>query len=366
MNQAGKGLIGVDWQAAVPTGSNILFAAFDTYGLRTGGSSMIYEVASGDSSCLGAYELASTPVAALPTGQSSSTTGVAVITITASASTKAGGRHSAADLAGIIVACLASFAIFQAVVLWFCCRRQIKAFLLHRREIRAGRITRPAGDLNMLSTRGATDMDEDVTSQMATTGEVPHPHLWGGSSRGPPSTAGGSQLGDDHLVSPFRDAPVNSLANYVPQNPFETPYEQADHYALTSPTDSAAGRTASDFMSSGDMSAWPSSYNQVWTGTGSGTSSSKAALVAALASTVSSGTGRRTNSSRPSVGRSDDDGQSEAFNMDLPQRAPAGGFRRHEDAGQAVEEDVEDLPPLYKAEWEAGARRERRPSDDQA
>jgi hypothetical protein len=40
-----------------------------------------------------------------------------------------------------------------------------------------------------------------------------------------------------------------------------------------------------------------------------------------------------------------------------PMDAPSGGFRLHEDAGRV--DDVEDLPPMYRPEWETRSERER-------
>lgn len=293
---------------------------------------------------------------------------------------------STGAIVGIVVSAVLAVAVLQIALVWFCCRRQIKALIYHRREMR-GQEVKPGGDVDLgLASRNSYSsvMGSDqrpMTGDYAT--EAARSSRYSNAAHsGVPRSGSGDDFDAVSSISPFWDGAAavpprsNSIASMVASSRPPTIGAlgfDSDADSLVPPralTLHDRGRNDSLSSSSifipetiGEGGGYPSPAISHTTlsplvpgspnlgATGSNTTNrnmTKAQMATSL------------NAHNPDESASTGDD----FGTRLPpQHAPTGGFRRHEDAGRIDapppdEESVEDLPPMYMPEWENDSQRQ--------
>ena len=149
-------------------------------------------------------------------------------------------------------------------------------------------------------------------------------------------------FGADSAVSPFWDdaAPTqNTLSGLIDSPSSENELEPTIRTQL--PSESA--RNSPPMSPSLSSPAFSPTQSSVAVSTAPSSSSSRALGTLNKAQKAAASYGSSSSIRRPTTR--------------VPSQAgPRGGFRRHEDAGRL--DDVEELPPLYRPEWESESRRE--------
>ncbi|TYJ53679.1 hypothetical protein B9479_005705 [Cryptococcus floricola] len=366
------------WSTNVQAGTDVIFAAFDSGTHLQGGSSDIMTIqGSGDNSCIDDASPSSTPAAstATQTGASGGTktnaggvkTVTAVTTQTASAASGAAGLSTGA-IVGIVMSAVVVVGAIQIALLWFCCRRQIRALIYHRKEMRGAEI-KPSGGVDLgLASRASFASGRENDAGMG--------ELAGTERRGSRySTVRSHGAGDDFdaasSISPFWDGAaaippsgsvmsLNALGNGRPPTIGSLGFD-SDGESLRPPR-GAFGRDRNDSLSSFtltipetiDESGQPSPAYDAAYPSPALSNSSNSPLVP-----NSAALGGRGNMSKAQMAASlgaqnaDRGGERDVYfgARVPPPEAPSGGFRRHVDAGA-----VEDLPPMYRPEWENSPR----------
>ncbi len=216
---------------------------------------------------------------------------------------------------GIVVGVVILVLILQVMLVWFCCRRQLRALIASKRQVRQQQ--KKAGDVDLLTQ--STPAVEEWSSHRSTASldESVSP-FWDGNAVDvrSPTPGEGSLLAPGGIVS-SASSPISLEAPRLPRL--------------------RLGSDSSDF----ELLRRDSQPSPAGSYTGH---------VSGYASPVSEGT---SGPSRPkgSLQPANPDPGVEPDNRIPPQHAPRGGFRRHEDAGRL---DVEDLPPLYDSGWRGG------------
>lgn len=305
-------------------------------------------------------------------------------------------RLSTGAIVGIAMSAVVVVLALQAALLWFCCRRQLMALISHRRQMKEERQVKP-GSVDLLADPEHEGGDHPTSLHEAQRrNSLANRLSLTSRSRGGETLANRSST-DDTLdmqsISPFWDtqSPVTRNSG-LGNGPFESPPEDAD---LALPPVAPFGRLGRGHSRDSSLGTYSISSNQPLTLStdvspfpsmnfspvspdlatlqvnntshprlpGVGNQPQTKAQMAAALSTA--------NPDRvPSPGTSQArNNQAAGFGPRLPRHeAPSGGFRRHEDAGRIPlddedEEDsshdrepppeVEELPPLYKPEWES-------------
>ncbi|OCF41917.1 hypothetical protein I317_04219 [Kwoniella heveanensis CBS 569] len=379
------------WDTNVASGTEVIFAAFDHGPYGTGGSSALYKVgSSSDRSCLDDSSPSSTTQGG-PTETGTKTGNVGgVKTVTAvtteTAAPKGAAGLSTGAIVGIVVSAVIVVLSLQFALFWFCCRRQVKALIYHRREMRGAEV-KPGGevDLGLATRHSGYDEEDDPYADLAPAARQ--------HSRYSASRSGDDQLDAASSVSPFFDNSAAAMKATsgnrpptlgtldsefdLPRLPGSAGHGRHDSFALSigqslndidltpSPSLSTAGgfsptsplvprlpNAATSLPSPGGPSGA--------TNTGRPPHMTKAQMAAALSASnpdpPAAGGGRGGRTTGEEFGA-----------RSPPQEAPTGGFRRHEDAGPVQRpgtgaaqngEDVEDLPPMYRPEWETNSQYE--------
>ncbi|RXK37872.1 hypothetical protein M231_04870 [Tremella mesenterica] len=362
------------WKTNIAAGTQFLLAAFDAGSNGQGGSSALLTVGgSSDNTCLDDSSPSSTP-ASSPSNTASSTSGGGVKTVTAIATSVPGAAGlSAGAIAGIVVAAVVCVIILQAALLWFCCRRQIAALRLHRKQMR-GREVKPDGDVDLVSTIHGSVRDDDASMHSVPNSRahrLSDVRTYATSAR--IGQTGRSSVDDrydaESSISPFMDGPrIPGLMESIPNSP-NRPYSS----------------TPWDSPGSSNIPMDPPRLPHIRTGSLSSNTSLRQPLMgtdeplSAQARRISvwnqpqmtgfaSGSGNASRGPQPgtkahmaaTMSATNPDHRDPLDGMRLPpQNAPPRGFRRHEDAGpaDAVEDGMEDLPPMYDASWETRSER---------
>ncbi|ORY24772.1 hypothetical protein BCR39DRAFT_581463 [Naematelia encephala] len=380
-NGGGTSLV---WDTNIAASTQFILAAFDEGRYGNGGSSPLYKVgSSGNSVCIDDASPSSTPINSAtgsPThtasGVATKTSGVSsgggsVKTVTAIATALPAGAAglSTGAIAGIAIAAVVVVIVTQALIFWFCCRRQVKALLSHRREMREHGVK--AGDVDLLEAPNPRHqhMDSPDSGSFAETTPITD-----NTDRRYSGTRS-SGYGVESSISPFWDPSSTTdlrYSSYSDLGPPQLPHIRTDSFGSlqsispglsdTSPSLASNSFTA-PLVSERQPQPRPQTQSQTQTqSSGSRSSSTKAQLVAAL-STRNPDNNSTTTTTTPSTTISPNP---TSFGSRVPpQEAPAGGFRYHDDAGridipQSMSErgeEVEDLPPMYRPEWEAESRR---------
>ncbi|WVQ81260.1 hypothetical protein IAT38_003383 [Cryptococcus sp. DSM 104549] len=402
------------WDTNIEAGTEVIIAAFDSGTYGQGGSSNILTIGgSSDDSCINDASPSSTSSGAATTQTGTSTGGTktsvgGIKTVTAitteTAAPKGAAGLSTGAIVGIVVSAVLVVVALQAALLWFCCRRQIRSLIYHRREMRGHEI-KPGGEVDLgLATRhsmsSARDLDHypspitDMYQSPAHT-RASRYSLARSAHGGAPATSAGfarSRSGDDldaaSSISPFWDGRAVSVAGDRPPTigplGFDSELEPPralgahDHHgrndslssmALTIPETIDEGGFPSPAFSQGSTmplvggAGGQSPQSPAWggpsaaAGAGSSRSLTKAQMAASLSAHNPDLPAGPAGAGAGAAGARRDD-----FGARLPpQEAPAGGFRRHEDAGRVDGEgegaSVEDLPPMYRPEWETDSQR---------
>ncbi|WWC91242.1 uncharacterized protein L201_006184 [Kwoniella dendrophila CBS 6074] len=339
------------WNTNIEANTQVIIGAFDSGEHGNGGSSALLTIGgSSDHSCINDLSPSST-TAGQPTAtgtKSGSVGGVKTVTaITTQTSLPKGAAGlSTGALVGIIVSAVLVVVALQGALLWFCCRRQIRSLIYHRREMR-GQEVKPGGEVDLgLATQHSGNLYED---------EDHDPY----AALGAPTTAGSrystARSRDDNAssVSPFLDDTI------LPRTG-DTQHGRHDSFALS------VGQSIPE-LNNEDLTPSPSLSNN---GFGFNHSPSSPLVPNQYPSTSNSSSSRsgltkaQLAASLSTTNPDNNDNQGNSFGARLPpQEAPLGGFRRHEDAGpiqrpnQPQAEGIEDLPPMYKPEWETDSQR---------
>lgn len=408
------------WNTNIQSGTKVILAAFDSGTHQQGGSSDLLTIeGSSDNSCIDSSSPSSTSSAsqATQTGTSANSGGgtktnvggvktvTAITTETASPGGAAGyvaccrtsseARPANNDLTsrslstgaivGIVVSAVLAAAVLQIALIWFCCRRQIKALIYHRREMR-GQEVKPGGDVDLgLASRNSyssvRDPDQRPMAGIYAAEAARSSRYSNAAHSGVPLSGSGDDFDAASSISPFWDGAAavpprsNSIASMIASNRPPTigalgfdsdtdslvpPRALSLHdrgrndslssYSIIVPETIGEGGYPSPAISNTTLSPLvPGSPNLAATGSNSNRNMTKAQMAASL------------NAHNPDeLAPTGDD-----FEGRLPpQHAPTGGFRRHEDAGRIDapppnenEESVEDLPPMYMPEWENDSQR---------
>jgi hypothetical protein len=237
--------------------------------------------------------------------------------------------------------------ILQAILIWFCCRRQLLALVSHRKQMR-GREIKRGGDVDLVSQLGdPNDVILDETRSGAR-------HTHSGSNYTALNTAttressGGGYA--QSSISPFWDGNRLSQSQYtldvdlgpplVPHtrnNSLGSTPELPDTGSMHSPSSPLVGPGYFPHSASGSR---PINNNSL-------SSMSKAQLASSFAPTNPDRDDHRLDNNLGSEGRLP------------PLAAPSGGFVREQDAGSlggGREEETEHLPPMYDPQWQSQDR----------
>ncbi|WVR09085.1 hypothetical protein IAU60_006146 [Kwoniella sp. DSM 27419] len=374
------------WDTNIAAGTQVILAAFDHGAYGNGGTSALMTIgASSDSSCLDDSSPSST-TAGSPTATGTTSGKVGGVKTVTSVTTQTAIPKGAAGLStgaivGIALSAVMVVLAIQVALFWFCCRRHLKALIYHRREMR-GKEIKPGGEVDLgLATRGSgMDYEDDDDPYSA--------QPFGAGAGGGSAKPGSARHRDDRLdpayaISPFLDHNIARQTSGTPPTigsmdfDFDLPripggLERRDSFAdsigqslheldlAPSPSLSATGFSptsplvptrSSHTLPTRTFASSPAQGHSSAHGQGPIGSMSKAQLAASLST---------ANPDRPS--QPELRAEPESFGAKSPpQRAPPGGFRRHEDAGPVPrrlvshgeqDQDVEDLPPLYRPEWD--------------
>jgi hypothetical protein len=287
---------------------------------------------------------------------------------------------STGAIAGIAIAAVVVVLVVQGLLFYFCCRRQLAALLSHRRQMRNKEVKQtdvldlvddPEGEggdrvasLHHVRTRD-TSTQLNMTANGARTRSSIGDTFDGGSS-----------------ISPYWDpAPANSTG-YLPITASRGPFDSPPEDELVPPQ---RGHLRSDSLGSThsrqhltlnlDNSPSMLSLPQFSPSTSHMTPSNSidpfpvapaAAHVTASSTRLGHPSGSLSKAQMAaSLSAQNPDtisGSSNYFGgRQPPPQAPPGGFRLHEDAGRVENDgpDVEELPPMYRPEWESESHRVR-------
>ncbi|WRT69025.1 uncharacterized protein IL334_006007 [Kwoniella shivajii] len=362
------------WNTNIASSTQIIIAAFDSGEYGNGGSSALMTIgSSSDNTCINDASPSST-TAGTPTStgtKTGSVGGVKTVTsiTTQTAIPKGAAGLSTGALVGIVVSAVLVVIALQGALLWFCCRRQIRSLIYHRREMR-GQEVKPGGEVDLgLASRNSGSYEEEDPYAALGTGT-------GARTRSSRYSMSRSRSRDDAAssVSPFlglgNTTPPTNLNN---QNAPTLDLDLDPPIRGTGIGTHGHGRNDSFALSIGqslndmDLTPSPSLSNNGYS------SSSPLFPSHHYPSTTSRSNNGNSNGTMTkaqmaaSLSASNPDPTYSQFGDTRlpPQDAPSGGFRRHEDAGpmqRSNEEEeppaeVEDLPPLYKPEWETDSQR---------
>lgn len=387
------------WNTNIQSGTKVILAAFDSGTHQQGGSSDLLTIqGSSDNSCIDSSSPSSTSSSSQATqtgtpansggGTKTNVGGVKTVTAITTETASPGGAAglSTGAIVGIVVSAVLAAAVLQIALIWFCCRRQIKALIYHRREMR-GQEVKPGGDVDLgLASRNSyssvRDPDQRTMTGIYATEATRSSRYSNAARSGVPLSGSGDDFDAASSISPFWDGAAavpprsNSNASMAASNRPPTigalgfdsdtdslvpPRALSLHdrrrndslssYSIIVPETIGEGDYPSPAISNTTLSPLvPGSPNLAATGSNSNRNMTKAQMAASL------------NAHNPdeSAPTGDD------FEGRLPpQHAPTGGFRRHEDAGRIDapppnenEESVEDLPPMYMPEWENDSQRQ--------
>lgn len=321
-----------------------MYAAWDSTGV-TGGTSIVMKVTNGNSNCLDGSTASTTPsvpwtptpTGGAPSKSSTKTSKGGIVTVTAitTAVPKGSTALTPGAIAGIVVGVIGAVLILQALILWFCCRKQVDAFLDNRKKKNA---RRSSGGIDLYERHPGTGSDGLLGS--------------GSSMRSNPSRV--SRVYDDELgstISPFMGGTEGSRSSGWTHN------RQSTHM------DSEASPRISTV--SGTMAGLPGS-NNLPPGTAPSDHGSDLVPPSVYPPTQHNRTGSN-GSSQASMSRlpmkmqlalANPDNRTLYHDGQPSPNTPVGGFRRHEDAGplghqteHPPPEEVEDLPPTYNPQW---------------
>jgi len=262
-------------------------------------------------------------------------------------------RLSGGAIAGIAAGVVVIVLILQAILIWFCCRRQLLALVSHRRQMR-GREVKRGGDVDLVSQLGdPNDVILDDTGNPRPNDERRYTDLHTARTRN--STDGYAQSS----ISPFWDGNRVSQSQYTLDLDLGPPLRQHTR------DNSLASTPEHQEGSSIHSPSSPLVGNPYFPAPASSTSGSGTRLNSTLSSMSKAQLASSFAPTNPD--RRDDDNH--RLGDDLghegrgpPLAAPSGGFVRERDAGRVGgEEDTEHLPPMYDPQWQIqdrGARRE--------
>ncbi|BEJ15085.1 hypothetical protein CspHIS471_0408520 [Cutaneotrichosporon sp. HIS471] len=311
----------------VALGSEIVYVAWDSRGV-TGGSSYVMRVTDGNNKCLDGSTASTTPVPPWNPSPTSSTgdtpttqtrTGGGIVTITAIHNVihESSSALTPGAIAGIVVGGVGALVILQALIIWFCCKRQVGALLANRKKKK---------DARRMS--GAVDLYEPGTGRDGL--------LAPGSMRDNRIHASYGYTDDDlgSTISPFMGGTTDSGSS--PRLSMTSGTTGTNWAAMPAGADRGSGHGPSAYPTypptSGDSRNTSNSTGQ--------SSTSRMPMKMQLA--LSNPDNRVFEDGQPSL------------------NTPLAGFRRHEDAGSLTQRDSvadqpEDLPPTYNPQWGAGA-----------
>lgn len=306
------------FQADVPAGSSVMFGAWDAQG-RHGGVSELILISKGSTSCMNDNSPTSTTSSIWPSTTASN-----------AHSTGAGGHSteksslSTGTIAGIAIGSAAGVIIVVALLLWLCCRRNIREMKENHQAKRKGR------NVDLYEGGGMRYTDS------------PEGHTLGSFNRNDqvPQTP----------ISPFMGGGQD----------FSQPPRQSTFGAGTS---SSSGWDSSTYPASGSHGhLGPGSYGHSSFALSHNTADTRSVSGSDAPTAYSGGSSSTTRQLLPTKAQMAAQNPDVSRLLEDPQQprstAPAGGFRRHEDAGAltradpAEEPEVEDLPPTYNPDWE--------------
>ncbi|CAK9779976.1 hypothetical protein CC85DRAFT_283560 [Cutaneotrichosporon oleaginosum] len=315
----------ISYPVNVALGSEIVYVSWDARGV-TGGTSYVMRVTEGDTKCLDGSTASTTPVppwnpSQTGSSQTASRTQGGMVTVTAIQTVVPDGSTALTSgaIAGIVVGVIAAVVILQALIVWFCCRRQLNSFLANRKNRKDAR-----------RTSGGIDLYEQHPGHDGLLAS-------GTSMRDNHRRASRGAYADDDLgttISPFMGGTTDS--------------DSSPRISMVSggtgmnwaPLPPGAAVLPSDRGSGSDFTTYPptNGHSRMQSG-GTGQSSSRLPMKMQLAL------------ANPDNRNVFDDGQPSL-------NTPVAGFRRHEDAGSlslpATPDEPEDLPPTYNPQWGAG------------
>lgn len=295
-----------------------MFGAWDAQG-RHGGVSELILISKGSTSCMNDNSPTSTTSSIWPSTTASN-----------AHSTGAGGHSteksslSTGTIAGIAIGAAAGVIIVVALLLWLCCRRNIREMKENHQAKRKGR------NVDLYEGGGMRYTDS------------PEGHTLGSFNRNDqvPQTP----------ISPFMGGGQD----------FSQPPRQSTFGAGTS---SSSGWDSSTYPASGSHGhLGPGSYGHSSFALSHNTADTRSVSGSDAPTAYSGGSSSTTRQLLPTKAQMAAQNPDVSRLLEDPQQprstAPAGGFRRHEDAGAltradpAEEPEVEDLPPTYNPDWE--------------
>jgi hypothetical protein len=326
-SSAGKEIV---YPVNVALGSEIVYVSWDARGV-TGGTSYVMRVTDGNQRCLDGATASTTPV---PPWNPSQTGGAdtptrtngGMVTITAIQTVVPDGSTALTPgaIAGIVIGVIAAVIILQALILWFCCRRQLQAFLANRKKRNDAR--RMSGGIDLYEQHPGHD-------GLLTTGAMRDNRRRASSHTG---------YADDDLgttISPFMGGTTDSGSS--PRISM-TSGGTTPNWAPLPPGAAVLSDRGSDRHAPSAYPTYPptNGHNRTQSGGTAQSSSSRLPMKMQLAL------------ANPDNRNVFDDGQPSP-------NTPVAGFRRHEDAGSLslrddAAEEPEDLPPTYNPQWGAG------------
>lgn len=290
-----------------------------------------------------------------------------------------------------------SLLVIQGLLFWFCCRRQIAALLSHKRQLKS-RGDPSTGHLDLVSSHhgastshlggDAATIDTDLPMSRRASSLFGTRRSRTVASDGGGGDATAAEMEDS--ISPFWDGALaggefgtmSSVGTGFSSGPFGSRAELLPPLSLNSRNSGSHSRHGrQDSLDSG--LSRPLSMELPYLSSATSPSvpmSPVSPICGGTAGASPASTLPRSGMSRPSkaqlaaanpdeglrvssvASRRASGGAGAGAGRDLlppethvPQEAPAGGFRRHEDAGAV--EDVEDLPPMYRPEWDGRSHR---------
>ena len=253
------------------------------------------------------------------------------------------GSLSGGAIAGIVAGVVVIVLILQAILVWFCCRRQLLALVSHRKQMR-GREVKRGGDVDLVSQLGDhNDVILDDTRSNARHTHSGSDYTALNTARTRDSSGGGYPQSS---ISPFWDGNRVSQSQYTLDVDLGPPLRQhtRDNSFASSPElpDTASAHSPSSPLV-GPYFPHSASGSR-GTNSNSLSSISKAQLASSFAPT-------NPDRDDPRLGDVGSEGRLP------PLAAPSGGFVREQDAGSLGDDqaagDTEHLPPMYDPQWQS-------------
>jgi len=268
--------------------------------------------------------------------------------------------------------------VVQGLIFWFCCRRQLAALLSHRKQMRE-RTVKP-GDVDLADDPEGEGADRATSLQNVRTRDTLNRLSMSGILSGPRtrSSVGGETYEAESSISPYYNTGHANSSGYLPVSPHRGPFDSPPEDDFAPPQ---AGHLRNDSLSSTNSTSRGLTLNldtspsilslpQFSPHGGSATSPYPAVPPAAYTRTTGSQSQLQMGHQQPAQTKAQIAAALSAQNPDTATgglfggrqpsaQAPAGGFMFHQDAGRA--EDVEELPPMYRPEWETESQRGSRP-----